>query len=109
MGEKVVCPNCNTAGVSWVGRTLAAWPFSVHCANCGAKLRLHYSWWQNALIQLCALVTFGTAVLLGISLGMLGVGFVLGIIAAIIAAVVGGLFAKIDVIERKSVDGNSPT
>lgn len=61
------------------------------------------------MIQLFALVAFGAAVLFGIDRGMPGVGFIVGIIAAIAVAVIGGLFAKIDVIGRKSVDGKSVT
>ena len=84
-------------------KIFAVWPFSVHCRNCGAKVRLKIPRWQNILVQILGQMVFWSVLLTGISAGMWGaiVGGMIGAVFAIMIAFIPGFFAELEVIPKK--------
>ena len=105
-----MCPECNTSGISQWAPFFANWPFSARCKNCGARLRVKIPHWQNVLVQVLGQIAFWGASLYGITAGWGGVipGAIVGIIIALLIAMIPGCFAKLEVIKkaREGREGN---
>ena len=97
MAQRDLCPVCNASKMSTWAMVFAMWPFSTHCENCGAKLRLRLSFLQNLAIQLISLATFWGILFFGILCG-LGVvfAFSLAVSTLILVVVITSRFARLE-------------
>lgn len=99
--ERNICPKCQAPGISqWA--FFAYWPFSARCNNCGVRVRAKIPGWQNLLVQLLGQVAFWGALLLGISAGVGGlvVGFLGGVVLAVLIAMVPGFFSRLEALPK---------
>ena len=97
--ERNNCPTCQAPAISpWA--SFAYWPLSARCNNCGVRVRAKIPGWQNLLVQCLGQGAFWAALLFGVSAGLGGLiaGFFVGIVLAVLIAMVPGFFSKLEAL-----------
>lgn len=97
------CPQCKRQSFpKWV-KAFAMWPFRIRCKYCGTGVRLKIPHWQNLLVQILGQVVFWGAFLVGLSMGIRSAiaGVIIGGFAAILIAMIPGVFADLEVVPKK--------